>query len=63
MINPSFVAEPPTFPPPKTCGACGHCQLPDADLRCGDLAYCTSYCEFVKSTGHPVDYDCEEYYD
>ncbi len=45
----------------ETCGTCGHCQLPDADLMRGDLAYCTHWGEFVRANCHPVEYDCEEY--
>jgi len=60
MINPSFGADPPTFPPPKTCGACDRCQMPDADLRYdGRLAYCVEYHEFVMTDEPPSKYHCE----
>lgn len=60
MINPSFGTDPPTFPPPKTCGECDRCETPSHDLDYhGELAYCTEYHEFVMAGEPPSKYQCE----
>lgn len=43
------------------CGECKHCELPPRHMfRDHRVAYCREWADdFICSTDHPVEYDCE----